>query len=134
RDAPCRQGGGPKPGGYRDHRGCPDRALGDRGAGQAGRDASGRPRQLGRGAPGASADARRRAPLRTSGDRAFAQLRRRPTVAYGVVMFPTEYAIAPEELARALEDRGFESVWFPERTHITASRATRWPARSYLPT
>ena len=37
---------------------------------------------------------------------------------YGVVMFPTEYAMAPDELARALEERGFESVWFPEHTHI----------------
>ena len=46
---------------------------------------------------------------------------------YGVVMFPTEYAIAPDELARALEERGFESVWFPEHTHIPASRRTPWP-------
>ena len=32
---------------------------------------------------------------------------------HGVVMFPTEYSIAPDEFARALEERGFESVWFP---------------------
>jgi hypothetical protein len=25
---------------------------------------------------------------------------------YGAVMFPTEYAMAPDELARALEERG----------------------------
>src|SRR5919201_3051534 len=52
---------------------------------------------------------------------------------YGVVMFPTEYAIAPDELARALEDRGFESVWFPEHTHIPASRRSPWPGGGELP-
>ena len=52
---------------------------------------------------------------------------------YGVVMFPTEYAMAPDELARALEDRGFESVWFPEHTHIPASRLSPWPGGGDLP-
>ena len=52
---------------------------------------------------------------------------------YGVVMFPTEYAIAPDELGRALEERGFESVWFPEHTHIPASRRTPWPGGPDLP-
>ena len=46
---------------------------------------------------------------------------------HGVVMFPTEYSIAPDEFARALEERGFESVWFPEHTHIPASRKSAWP-------
>ena len=41
---------------------------------------------------------------------------------FGAVMFPTEYSIQPDELARALEERDFESVWFPEHTHIPASR------------
>jgi probable F420-dependent oxidoreductase len=54
-------------------------------------------------------------------------------VDYGVVMFPTEYAIAPDELAQALEERGFESVWFPEHTHIPASRRTPWPGGPNLP-
>jgi probable F420-dependent oxidoreductase len=54
-------------------------------------------------------------------------------VDYGVVMFPTEYAIAPDELAQALEERGFESVWFPEHTHIPASRRTPWPGGPDLP-
>jgi probable F420-dependent oxidoreductase len=48
-------------------------------------------------------------------------------------MFPTEYAIAPDELAQALEERGFESVWFPEHTHIPASRRTPWPGGPDLP-
>ena len=52
---------------------------------------------------------------------------------YGVVMFATEYAIPPDELARALEERGFESVWFPEHTHIPASRRSPWPGGGDLP-
>jgi probable F420-dependent oxidoreductase len=52
---------------------------------------------------------------------------------YGVVMFATEYAIQPDELARALEERGFESVWFPEHTHIPASRQSPWPGGGDLP-
>ncbi len=52
---------------------------------------------------------------------------------HGVVMFSTEYAIAPDELARALEDRGFESLWLPEHTHIPASRKSPWPGGGQLP-
>jgi probable F420-dependent oxidoreductase len=54
-------------------------------------------------------------------------------VDHGVVMFPTEYAIAPDELARELEQRGFESVWFPEHTHIPAIRRSPWPGGGELP-
>jgi probable F420-dependent oxidoreductase len=52
---------------------------------------------------------------------------------FGAVMFPTDYAIRPDELARALEQRGFESVWFPEHTHIPASRRSPWPGGPNLP-
>jgi probable F420-dependent oxidoreductase len=52
---------------------------------------------------------------------------------FGAVMFPTDYSIAPGDLARALEERGFESVWFPEHTHIPASRRSPWPAGGDLP-
>jgi probable F420-dependent oxidoreductase len=52
---------------------------------------------------------------------------------HGVVMFPTEYSIAPDELGRALEERGFESLWFPEHTHIPASRRSPWPGGGDLP-
>jgi probable F420-dependent oxidoreductase len=52
---------------------------------------------------------------------------------YGVVMFPTAYSIAPAELAQALEVRGFESIWYPEHTHIPASRASPWPGGPDLP-
>ena len=52
---------------------------------------------------------------------------------FGVVMFSTAYAIAPDELARALEERGFESLWIPEHTHIPASRKSPWPGGPDLP-
>src|SRR5437763_5057652 len=42
-------------------------------------------------------------------------------------MFPTDYSIAPADLARAVEERGFESLFFPEHTHIPASRRTPYP-------
>lgn len=51
----------------------------------------------------------------------------------GVAMFATDYAIRPDEFARACEERGFESVWFPEHTHIPASRRTPWPLGGELP-
>ena len=52
---------------------------------------------------------------------------------YALTMFPTDYAIRPDELARAAEDRGFESLFFPEHTHIPASRRTPYPAGGELP-
>jgi probable F420-dependent oxidoreductase len=52
---------------------------------------------------------------------------------FGVAMFPTDYAIAPQELARELEARGFESLWFPEHTHIPAGRRSPWPGGAELP-
>jgi probable F420-dependent oxidoreductase len=52
---------------------------------------------------------------------------------FGVTMFPTEYSIGPAELARAVEERGLESLLFPEHTHIPTSRRTPWPGGSELP-
>ncbi|HKQ76141.1 MAG TPA: LLM class F420-dependent oxidoreductase [Blastocatellia bacterium] len=52
---------------------------------------------------------------------------------YGIAMFTTDYAIRPDELAREVEQRGFESIWFPEHTHIPASRRTPYPAGGDLP-
>ena len=52
---------------------------------------------------------------------------------YGIVMFSTHYAIRPDELARAVETRGFESLWIPEHTHIPASRRSPWPGGPNLP-
>lgn len=37
---------------------------------------------------------------------------------FGVHIFPTEASIQPDELARAAEQRGLDSVWFSEHTHI----------------
>jgi len=37
---------------------------------------------------------------------------------FGIHVFPTENSIQPDELARAAEERGLESVWFSEHTHI----------------
>ena len=51
----------------------------------------------------------------------------------GVCMFATDYAIRIEELARAAEDRGFESLFVPEHTHIPVSRRTPFPAGGPLP-
>jgi probable F420-dependent oxidoreductase len=48
-------------------------------------------------------------------------------------MFPTDLAIRPDELAREAEERGFESLFFPEHTHIPTSRRTPYPAGGELP-
>lgn len=37
---------------------------------------------------------------------------------FGVHIFPTEHSMQPDELARAAEERGLDSVWFSEHTHI----------------
>jgi len=37
---------------------------------------------------------------------------------FGIHVFPTEKSIQPDELARAAEERGLESIWFSEHTHI----------------
>jgi len=52
---------------------------------------------------------------------------------YGLLMFSTDYAIHPADLARAAEERGFESLLFPEHTHIPASRSSPWPGGPTLP-
>jgi probable F420-dependent oxidoreductase len=51
----------------------------------------------------------------------------------GLTIFPTDYSIGPVELARLAEERGFESLFFPEHTHIPASRRTPYPAGGELP-
>ena len=37
---------------------------------------------------------------------------------FGVHVFPTETSIQPDDLARSEEDRGLDSVWFSEHSHI----------------
>src|SRR5580693_3703115 len=51
----------------------------------------------------------------------------------GVAIFPTHDAIAPADMARLAEERGHESLFFPEHTHIPASRESAWPGGSELP-
>ena len=52
---------------------------------------------------------------------------------FGVSIFPTDYAIQPVEVAREVEARGLDSLFFPEHTHIPASRATPFPGGGELP-
>ena len=51
----------------------------------------------------------------------------------GITMFATDYAVRPDTLAKECEDRGFESIWFPEHTHIPASRKSPFPGGGELP-
>jgi probable F420-dependent oxidoreductase len=54
-------------------------------------------------------------------------------MALGLFSFNTEYSIRPDVLARTAEDRGYESIWFPEHTHIPAARATPFPGLEEMP-
>ncbi|PYL97336.1 MAG: LLM class F420-dependent oxidoreductase [Verrucomicrobia bacterium] len=51
----------------------------------------------------------------------------------GAAMFFTDYSMAPTELGRALEERGFESLWAPEHSHIPLSRKSPFPSGGELP-
>jgi probable F420-dependent oxidoreductase len=51
----------------------------------------------------------------------------------GVTIFSTEYSIHPADLARAAEERGFESLWVAEHSHIPTSRKSPWPGGADLP-
>ena len=52
---------------------------------------------------------------------------------HGIAIFATDYAVQPAELAPLVEDRGFDSLWFTEHTHIPVSRETPWPGGGELP-
>jgi len=51
----------------------------------------------------------------------------------GVFYFPVDYGINIAELAVALEERGFESLFVPEHTHIPLSRKSPFPGGGELP-
>jgi len=51
----------------------------------------------------------------------------------GLMIFPTDQTIDPVELGRAAEDLGFDSLWFPEHSHIPTSRETPWGGREGAP-
>jgi probable F420-dependent oxidoreductase len=52
---------------------------------------------------------------------------------FGAAMFFTDYSMRPDELGKALEQRGFESVWAPEHSHIPLTRKTPFPGGGDLP-
>ncbi len=52
---------------------------------------------------------------------------------YGIAVFATEDSVDPGTLARMVEERGFESLFLTEHTHIPASRRTPYPAGGELP-
>src|SRR5215467_11686530 len=66
-------------------------------------------------------------------DKMLAYSRGDLTMRVGVYYFPTDYGIDVRELARAVEERGFESLLFPEHTHIPKSRRTPFPGGGELP-
>jgi probable F420-dependent oxidoreductase len=51
----------------------------------------------------------------------------------GLAHFATDYGMQPAELARRAEELGFESLFFPEHTHIPADRDTPYPGGGELP-
>src|SRR3954469_23415637 len=52
---------------------------------------------------------------------------------FGVSYFPTDETLEPAALARLCEERGFESVFVTDHTHIPASRETSYPAGGEVP-
>lgn len=68
---------------------------------------------------------------------------------FGIFYFPTDFqmngvwepedrtdgprAMSPVEVAVAAEERGFESLFFPEHTHIPTPRRTEWAGGPMLP-
>ena len=52
---------------------------------------------------------------------------------FGVSIFPTDKTIDPVTLGKAVEERGFDSLFVPEHTHIPTSRATPFPGGGRLP-
>lgn len=52
---------------------------------------------------------------------------------FGTTLFPTDQTIGPIELAKAVEERGLDSLFFPDHTHIPVSRNTPFPGGGDLP-
>ena len=52
---------------------------------------------------------------------------------FGISTFVTDDGIDPVSLARAIEERGFDSLVIAEHTHIPASRETPYPMGGELP-
>ncbi len=54
-------------------------------------------------------------------------------VDFGVIGFPTDQSITPLELGPELEQRGYESLFYAEHTHIPTSRKTPFLVGGELP-
>ena len=52
---------------------------------------------------------------------------------FGIGYFPTHDAVPPGAFARLIEERGHESLFFAEHTHIPASRESPYPGGGELP-
>ena len=52
---------------------------------------------------------------------------------FGAAMFFTDASMTPGELGPLLEQRGFESVWVPEHSHIPLVRTKAFPGGTELP-
>jgi probable F420-dependent oxidoreductase len=52
---------------------------------------------------------------------------------FGVGYFPTHDGIGPGEVARKVEERGQDAIFFAEHTHIPASRESPWRGGAELP-
>lgn len=52
---------------------------------------------------------------------------------FGAAIFFTDYSSGPAALGRALEERGFGSLWAPEHSHIPLSRRSSFPQGESCP-
>ena len=52
---------------------------------------------------------------------------------FAASMFFTDYSMTPIALAKAMEERGFDTLWAPEHSHIPLSRKTPFPLGPELP-
>ncbi len=52
---------------------------------------------------------------------------------FGIGYFPTHDAVGPGEVGRLVQERGHESLFFAEHTHIPASRESPYPGGGELP-
>jgi probable F420-dependent oxidoreductase len=57
----------------------------------------------------------------------------RARVRFGVTTFPTDYGLSVLELAKQVEQRNLDSLFFNEHTHIPVSRRTAFPGGGELP-
>jgi alkanesulfonate monooxygenase SsuD/methylene tetrahydromethanopterin reductase-like flavin-dependent oxidoreductase (luciferase family) len=51
----------------------------------------------------------------------------------GYFDFNPDYSIRPDDLARACEERGYDSLWLGEHINIPVSRRTPYPLGGELP-